>query len=133
MLTKSFVQIYRSTAGPIPTAPPSAPPLPPAQPMASIPVAAIRHAQAMETPAHLPPPPPPPAAAGSAPVVRLPPSDPTKEIAGTRSEHRVKLKYWLYIFSSLFLFDFFSRSTHFCFLVTANCKKFSFDVITILV
>jgi len=29
--------------------------------------------------------------AGAAPVVRLPPSDPTKEIAGTRSEHRVKM------------------------------------------
>merc|ERR1712096_555756 len=49
-----------------------------------------------------PPPPPPPAAAaaapipprpmaGAAPVVRLPPADPTKEIAGTRSEHRVKM------------------------------------------
>merc|ERR1719411_1811876 len=43
-----------------------------------------------------PPPPPTPAlpprpAAGAAPVVRLPPADPTKEIAGTRSEHRVKM------------------------------------------
>ena len=27
----------------------------------------------------------------SAPVVRMPPADPTKEIAGTRSEHRVKM------------------------------------------
>merc|ERR1712215_229474 len=42
-------------------------------------------------------PPPPPAplpprpSAGAAPVVRLPPADPTKEIAGTRSEHRVKM------------------------------------------
>merc|ERR1712066_396850 len=39
------------------------------------------------------PPPPPPAAprAGAAPIVRMPPADPTKEIAGTRSEHRVKM------------------------------------------
>ena len=37
----------KATAGPIPTAPPAAPPLPPAQPMASIPVAAIRHAQVL--------------------------------------------------------------------------------------
>ena len=28
---------------------------------------------------------------GPAPIVRLPPADPTKEIAGTRSEHRVKM------------------------------------------
>merc|ERR1712158_342044 len=40
-----------------------------------------------------PPPPPPPAApaAGAAPVLRMPPADPTTEIAGTRSEHRVKM------------------------------------------
>merc|ERR1712223_7859 len=38
-------------------------------------------------PAPLPPRP----VAGSAPVVRLPPADPTKEISGTRSEHRVKM------------------------------------------
>merc|ERR1711962_1251056 len=51
-----------------------------------------------------PPPPPPPAAAaaapipatpppppGASPVIRMPPADPTTEIAGTRSEHRVKL------------------------------------------
>lgn len=80
----------KPTAGAIPTAPPAAPPLPPAQPLASIPVAAIRHAQAMEAPAHHPPPPPPPAG-GAAPIVRMPPADPTKEIAGTRSEHRVKM------------------------------------------
>merc|ERR1712179_323067 len=30
-------------------------------------------------------------AAGAAPVIRMPPADPTTEIAGTRSEHRVKL------------------------------------------
>merc|ERR1712227_228149 len=38
-----------------------------------------------------PPPPPPPPAAGAAPVVRMPPADPTSQIAGTRSEHRVKM------------------------------------------
>merc|ERR1712042_402860 len=38
-------------------------------------------------PAPLPPRP----VAGSAPVVRMPPADPTKAIAGTRSEHRVKM------------------------------------------
>jgi len=67
-------------AGAIPVAPPAAP-KPPTEPVASTPVAAIR------------PPPPPPAApaAGAAPVVRMPPADPTKEIAGTRSEHRVKM------------------------------------------
>jgi len=64
-------------AAPIPTTPPPPPPLP-TSPMASRP----------------PPPPsqpPPRPAAGSSPVVRLPPSDPTTEIAGTRSEHRVKM------------------------------------------
>ncbi len=80
----------KPTEGAIPSAPPAAPPLPPAQPMTSIPVAAIRHAQAMETPTHAPPPPPPASSsAGAAPIVKMPPSDPTKEIAGTRSEHRV--------------------------------------------
>merc|ERR1711936_294464 len=60
-------------------APPPPPPPPAAAPMASRP----------------PPPPPAPLpprpSAGAAPVVRLPPADPTKEIAGTRSEHRVKM------------------------------------------
>jgi len=69
--------------GSIPTTPPAAP-APPTEPKASTPVAAIR-----------PPPPPLPAApaggSGAAPVVRMPPADPTKEIAGTRSEHRVKM------------------------------------------
>merc|ERR1712076_212027 len=53
----------------------------PSEPVALTPVAAIR-----------PPAPPAAPAAGShaAPVVRMPPADPTKEIAGTRSEHRVK-------------------------------------------
>ncbi|XP_066995239.2 dihydrolipoyllysine-residue succinyltransferase component of 2-oxoglutarate dehydrogenase complex, mitochondrial isoform X2 [Anabrus simplex] len=43
-------------------------------PMTSIPVAAIRHAQALE-----------------AASLKVPPSDPTKEITGTRSEVRVKM------------------------------------------
>jgi len=63
-------------AAPLPTAPPP-PPARPAAPLAARP----------------PPPPMPPRApaAGAAPVLRMPPADPTKEIAGTRSEHRVKL------------------------------------------
>ena len=75
-----------SDAGAIPTTPPPVPP-PPTEPISSIPVAAIRHSQAQEAP-------PPPISAGTtgaAPIVRMPPADPTKEIAGTRSEHRVKM------------------------------------------
>merc|ERR1712165_513904 len=53
-----------------------------------MPVAAIRHAQAQEAP---PPPPISGGPGGPAPIVRMPPADPTKEIAGTRSEHRVKM------------------------------------------
>ncbi|XP_059471609.1 dihydrolipoyllysine-residue succinyltransferase component of 2-oxoglutarate dehydrogenase complex, mitochondrial [Neocloeon triangulifer] len=72
-----------SAAAPPPPPPvaaaPSAPPPPrpaaaPAGPMTSIPVAAIRHAQAIE-----------------AATVKLPPADPTTEITGTRSEQRVKM------------------------------------------
>jgi len=62
--------------------PPPAPPTP-SEPMASMPVAAIRHAQNIE--------PAPASSGGPAPIVRMPPADPTKEIAGTRSEHRVKM------------------------------------------
>jgi 2-oxoglutarate dehydrogenase E2 component (dihydrolipoamide succinyltransferase) len=66
-----------AAAAPTPVSPPPPPPVP-AAPMAS-----------------RPPPPPAPmparAAAGAAPMVRMPPADPTKEIAGTRSEHRVKM------------------------------------------
>jgi len=66
--------------GAIPVAPPPAPAVPSA-PVATTPVAAIR-----------PPPPPAPAPGpGAAPIVRMPPADPTKEIAGTRSEHNVKM------------------------------------------
>lgn len=53
-------------------APPA--PRPPAAPASAIPVAAIRHAQAIDTA-----------------TVRVPPLDPTKEISGTRTEHRVKM------------------------------------------
>jgi len=74
-------------AGAIPTTPPPVPP-PPAEPIASIPVAAIRHAKAQDAP---PPPPVSGGPGGPAPIVRMPPADPTKEIAGTRSEHRVKM------------------------------------------
>jgi len=72
-------------AGAIPTTPPPAPPTP-SEPMASVPVAAIRHAANIEPAAAVPA-----AASGPAPIVRMPPADPTKEIAGTRSEHRVKM------------------------------------------
>merc|ERR1712142_1196209 len=57
------------------TTPPPVPPMP-AAPKKVIP-----------PPAPMPPRP----TAGAAPVVRLPPADPTKAIAGTRSEHRVKM------------------------------------------
>merc|ERR1712126_659122 len=66
-----------AAAAPLPTTPPPAPPKP-AAPMSA-----------------RPPPPPMPAkkapAPGASPVIRMPPADPTTEIAGTRSEHRVKL------------------------------------------
>lgn len=55
-------------------APPKPASPPPAAPISSIPVAAIRHAQAIETA-----------------TVKVPPSDYSKEIAGTRTEQRVKM------------------------------------------
>lgn len=60
----------------VPIPPPQAPPAsaPPAAPISSIPVAAIRHAQAIETA-----------------TVKVPPTDYSKEIAGTRTEQRVKM------------------------------------------
>merc|ERR1712117_428826 len=64
-----------AAAAPIPTTPPPVPPMP-------------------ATPKKVTPPPapmPPRPSAGAAPVVRMPPADPTKAIAGTRSEHRVKM------------------------------------------
>ncbi|KAL1501018.1 hypothetical protein ABEB36_006423 [Hypothenemus hampei] len=67
-----------AAAPPPPPSPPrpQAPPPPrPATPMTSIPVAAIRHAQSLESSA----------------TVKLPPADPTKEITGTRTEQRVKM------------------------------------------
>lgn len=58
-----------------PPPPPSPPPSPkPAAPAASIPVAAIRHAQGI-----------------SEPTVKVPPADYTREITGTRTEQRVKM------------------------------------------
>lgn len=66
-----------AAAPPPPTpkaAPPPPPPTPTTAPKASMPVAAIKHAQAME-----------------AAVVKVPPADPTKEISGTRTEFRVKM------------------------------------------
>ncbi|XP_063390624.1 dihydrolipoyllysine-residue succinyltransferase component of 2-oxoglutarate dehydrogenase complex, mitochondrial-like [Cydia fagiglandana] len=54
--------------------PPPKPTPPPAAPISSIPVAAIRHAQAIETAS-----------------VKVPPADYSKEIAGTRTEQRVKM------------------------------------------
>lgn len=63
-------------AAPLPTTPPPPPPKP-AAPVSARP----------------PPPPMPPKqlAPGASPVLRMPPADPTTAIAGTRSEHRVKL------------------------------------------
>ncbi|XP_026468367.1 dihydrolipoyllysine-residue succinyltransferase component of 2-oxoglutarate dehydrogenase complex, mitochondrial [Ctenocephalides felis] len=56
-----------------PTSPPPAPPKP-AAPSAQIPVAAMRHAQAIDTA-----------------TIKMPPQDYTKEITGTRTEQRVKM------------------------------------------
>jgi len=67
-----------AAAAPIPTTPPPPPPVPKAPAATRPPVAAM-------------PPPPPRPAPGAAPIVKMPPADPTKEIAGTRSEHRVKM------------------------------------------
>lgn len=67
----------KAAAAPPPPPPPPAPkaaPPPPAAPISSIPVAAIRHAQAIETA-----------------TVKVPPQDYSKEIAGTRTEQRVKM------------------------------------------
>ncbi|XP_050676604.1 dihydrolipoyllysine-residue succinyltransferase component of 2-oxoglutarate dehydrogenase complex, mitochondrial-like [Leptidea sinapis] len=65
-----------ATPSPPPPPPPQTPPKAPSSggPISSIPVAAIRHAQAIETAS-----------------VKVPPSDYSKEIVGTRSEQRVKM------------------------------------------
>ncbi|XP_038221459.1 dihydrolipoyllysine-residue succinyltransferase component of 2-oxoglutarate dehydrogenase complex, mitochondrial-like [Zerene cesonia] len=67
-----------AAAPPPPPPPPQAPPAraaaPSGGPISSIPVAAIRHAQAIETAS-----------------VKVPPADYSKEIVGTRSEQRVKM------------------------------------------
>ncbi|XP_050455611.1 dihydrolipoyllysine-residue succinyltransferase component of 2-oxoglutarate dehydrogenase complex, mitochondrial [Cataglyphis hispanica] len=61
-----------AAAAPIP--PPAAKPPPPQAPIASMPVAAIKHAQSLESA-----------------KVQLPPTDYTREILGTRTEQRVKM------------------------------------------
>lgn len=70
--------MYIIPAAAAPSPPPAAAPVPPpprpATPLSSIPVAAIRHAQSLE-----------------AATVKLPPQDPTQEITGTRTEHKVKM------------------------------------------
>ncbi|GBP38251.1 Dihydrolipoyllysine-residue succinyltransferase component of 2-oxoglutarate dehydrogenase complex, mitochondrial [Eumeta japonica] len=65
-----------TTSAPPPPPPPPPRPAtpPPASPISSIPVAAIRHAQAIETAS-----------------VKVPPADYSKEISGTRTEQRVKM------------------------------------------
>ncbi|KAG7202573.1 hypothetical protein KM043_009769 [Ampulex compressa] len=65
-------QAARPTPPPVP--PPAAAPPPPQAPTASMPVAAIKHAQSLE---------------GA--KVQLPPADYTREIIGTRTEQRVKM------------------------------------------
>merc|ERR1712183_487147 len=64
-----------AAAAPIPATPPPPPPMP----------AAPKKVTPPPAPMH------PRPAAGAAPVVKMPPADPTKQIAGTRSEHRVKM------------------------------------------
>ncbi|XP_033216640.1 dihydrolipoyllysine-residue succinyltransferase component of 2-oxoglutarate dehydrogenase complex, mitochondrial [Belonocnema kinseyi] len=63
-----------SSGAAIPPPPPAARPPPPQAPAASMPVAAIKHAQSLE---------------GAR--VQLPPTDYTREIIGTRTEQRVKM------------------------------------------
>lgn len=59
---------------PMPSFTPPPPPQRPSGPAATVPIAAIRHAQQID-----------------AATVKLPPSDYTKEISGTRTEQRVKM------------------------------------------
>lgn len=70
------VQEAPKPAAPTPQAPSTPPPPPPkpSAPTVTVPIAAIRHAQAID-----------------AATVKLPPSDYTKEITGTRTEQRVKM------------------------------------------
>ncbi|XP_034940072.1 dihydrolipoyllysine-residue succinyltransferase component of 2-oxoglutarate dehydrogenase complex, mitochondrial-like [Chelonus insularis] len=63
-----------TAAAPLPPPPPAARPPPPQTPAASMPVAAIKHAQSLE---------------GA--KVQLPPVDYSREIIGTRTEQRVKM------------------------------------------
>lgn len=73
-----------ASAGPIPSTPPETPAIQTtptsSTPASSVPPRAAEPAAAPKAPA-----------AGAQPIVRMPPADPTKEIAGTRSEHRVKM------------------------------------------
>ncbi len=69
------------TAGPIPTTPPATP-TPPPGPASTTPTSSIPPKPAK---------PSGPPSAGAAPIVKFPPADPTTEIVGTRSEHRVKM------------------------------------------
>lgn len=64
----------QAPAPPTPSAAPPPPPPKPAAPASAMPVAAIRHAQAIE-----------------AATVKVPPADYSKEISGTRTEQRVKM------------------------------------------
>jgi 2-oxoglutarate dehydrogenase E2 component (dihydrolipoamide succinyltransferase) len=69
--------LFQAQAPPPPPAAASSPPPPPprpAAPAAKVPIAAIRHAAAID-----------------AATVKLPPADYTKEITGTRTEQRVKM------------------------------------------
>lgn len=71
------MNFFQAQAPPPPPAAASAPPPPPPKPAApaqTVPIAAIRHAQAID-----------------AATVKLPPADYTKEITGTRTEQRVKM------------------------------------------
>lgn len=72
-----FMKLFLQAQAPPPPAAASSPPPPPPKPSApaqTVPIAAIRHAQAID-----------------AATVKLPPADYTKEITGTRTEQRVKM------------------------------------------
>jgi 2-oxoglutarate dehydrogenase E2 component (dihydrolipoamide succinyltransferase) len=74
---------------PPPAAAAAAAPTPVAIPTTAPPPPPLPRAPAVSRPPMDPMPPRP--MAGAAPIVKMPPADPTKEIAGTRSEHRVKM------------------------------------------
>lgn len=72
-----------AAGGAIPSTPPPTPATP-SGPAASTPTASVPPIQAPTGSM-------PPLSSGPAPVVKMPPADPTTEIVGTRSEHRVKM------------------------------------------